>query len=382
MGQEDRNPMLLQLLAQVLVMTWHYSVTGATQVTGEIGGNVTFHCPIDKDKEVKFFYLQKGDKFVNGFHKSANSKEIEPWNNTELSHNKTVVHMYKFECKYSKPEVTQQCSEKSCVVTCSAHGGYPDAKVTWSEAGHSCQMCKVVNSSEMEDPDTQTYNSSSMAHFNCSNGELKSLSCSVGNVTSNLFSVCTSETPSASYVIIAICVVVFITIMSEAEQSIKGVQRMLGRISLQFHLVMSPSTITSLSSFATRFVSFFAPTPPILSPLLIPEVLVQGFGVVEAPLPRPATQTTLHRHFMDLPAGVGEERRGARKETEQDEGGNEARRQERRKCWRKGGEERERRPMRLAPLFFLLDPALLVRGWSGKPNSRAWIGRLSSGRAK
>lgn len=32
--------------------------------------------------------------------------------------------------------------------------------------------------------------------------------------------------------------------------------------------------------------------------------------------------------------------------------------------------------------IFLPDPALLVRGWSGKPNSRAWIGRLSSGRAK
>lgn len=32
--------------------------------------------------------------------------------------------------------------------------------------------------------------------------------------------------------------------------------------------------------------------------------------------------------------------------------------------------------------IFLLDPAHLARGWSGKPNSRAWIGRLFSGRGK
>lgn len=32
--------------------------------------------------------------------------------------------------------------------------------------------------------------------------------------------------------------------------------------------------------------------------------------------------------------------------------------------------------------IFFLDPAHLARGWSGKPNSCAWIGRLFSGRGK
>lgn len=32
--------------------------------------------------------------------------------------------------------------------------------------------------------------------------------------------------------------------------------------------------------------------------------------------------------------------------------------------------------------IFPSDPAHLARGWSGKPNSGAWIGRLFSGRGK
>lgn len=90
---------------------------------------------------------------------------------------------------YTKPEVTMSCSDGfRCLVTCVSHGGYPGTSMMWNVPGS--ELWKVVNSSEAHDPDTKMVNSSSTAYFNCSSGELRFLSCCVGDVTSDMFSVC------------------------------------------------------------------------------------------------------------------------------------------------------------------------------------------------
>lgn len=60
--------------------------------------------------------------------------------------------------------------------------------IRWHVPGNPVWMVK--NSSEMQDPDIMTVNSSSTVSFNCSSGELRSISCAAGDATSDFFSVC------------------------------------------------------------------------------------------------------------------------------------------------------------------------------------------------
>ncbi|XP_070762480.1 T-lymphocyte activation antigen CD86 isoform X2 [Enoplosus armatus] len=243
------NPQFLNLklslrLLAVLNMMWHSSVTEVAaqiQLTGEVGGNVTFRCPVAKPTPIKLFYLQKGQVFVNGYYASKNIED-KAWENTKLDRNKTTVHMNSlnishsgdYQChiisdshtqpatvihltvtaSYSKPKATMDCRDGlSCTVTCASHG-YPGDKMMWNVTGsQKDESWKVVNRSEMNDPYTMMVNSSSTANFNCSNGELK-FSCFVGDVTSNMFSVCTPLDPEElkdNVIVAAMCAVVVIS---------------------------------------------------------------------------------------------------------------------------------------------------------------------------
>ncbi|KAA8593992.1 hypothetical protein FQN60_004826, partial [Etheostoma spectabile] len=224
--------------------TQHYESAGPIQLRGEVGGSVTFSCPVAKQK-LKFVYFQRGEIFVNGYYESKNTSQLA-WKNTRVDHDKTTMHMYhlnvshdgEYQChfqysdsggaqkqvihlsltaNYSKPDVTVHYSDEnhrySCLVTCASHCGYPSNKVMWNVSG--IQMWKVLNSSEISDPETMMVNSSSTAYFNCSNGET-SISCSVGDVSSDVVSVCSPRDPppvSHSPVIIAIFATVGISIM-------------------------------------------------------------------------------------------------------------------------------------------------------------------------
>ncbi|XP_044210968.1 T-lymphocyte activation antigen CD86 [Thunnus albacares] len=248
-----RNQWLsLRPLTLVLAVIGFFSVTESvvqTSLRGEVGQNVTFHCPSEKQRTIKLFYFQRDNKFVNGFHALKNVPE--PWENTRL--NKTAVQMFNlkvshsgnYDCiiqysdnqfapthihlsvtaNYSKPNVTISCDKNhgySCLVICASQGGYPQRKMRWSGAvtgNTSSQMWKVLNSSEVPDPNTMLFNSSSTASFNCSYGEQKFLSCSVGNVTSELFNVCVPQEPadnsddhSMIARVAAICAVVVVVI--------------------------------------------------------------------------------------------------------------------------------------------------------------------------
>ena len=94
---------------------------------------------------------------------------------------------------YSKPNVTQSCKGVRCWVTCASYGGYPGTEVAWKihgSANTNSQLLKVENNTQVPSPSTMLVNSTSTVFFNCSNREMGNLSCSVGNVTSNWFSVC------------------------------------------------------------------------------------------------------------------------------------------------------------------------------------------------
>lgn len=90
---------------------------------------------------------------------------------------------------YSKPQSTEVCYDGlNCVVHCSSHGGYPSIKITWEVA--QSHVWKLENHTETTDPETMMVNSSSSASFNCSSGELSTIRCCVGGITSDNITVC------------------------------------------------------------------------------------------------------------------------------------------------------------------------------------------------
>lgn len=181
---------------------------------------MTFHCPVDRSKPLQLMYLQKGGIFVNGFHASNDVSSLG-WansrvdNDTILMSGLNVSHRGDYRCivwydggvkpepdfhfhlsvtaNYSKPTLLKLCGDDdssfSFLVLCASHGGFPVSEITWRPPGGS----KVVNSSKLMDPDTQTFNISSTASANCSDGKPTSVSCSVGNVSSDPLSVCSPE---------------------------------------------------------------------------------------------------------------------------------------------------------------------------------------------
>lgn len=61
-------------------------------------------------------------------------------------------------------------------------------KMTWVIPEN--RTWKLENNSEIQDPDTMMVNSSSTAFFNCSSGEVISIRCYVGTITSDTITVC------------------------------------------------------------------------------------------------------------------------------------------------------------------------------------------------
>ncbi|XP_041658549.1 uncharacterized protein LOC121519740 isoform X3 [Cheilinus undulatus] len=241
-----RNQRLSLVPVFVLTMMSNVPVTGGAeiQLKGEVDGNVSFLCPVDLRRPVEFLYFQRQNPltYINGFH--ARKPLQNPWENTRMDKDNMTVHMYNlnvshqgvYECfveyndrhhtdktyvlsitaNYRKPAITiLSCNENHCLMTCSSHGGYPRSKITWNIP--ETQMMKEVNRSKLvEDPDTLTYNISSIIQFNCSLGEIEMISCSVGGVDSERLSVCAPKDPPGSSqnnipVIIAVAAIVVVS---------------------------------------------------------------------------------------------------------------------------------------------------------------------------
>ncbi|XP_062242692.1 uncharacterized protein LOC133952315 isoform X2 [Platichthys flesus] len=217
----NRGPSLLRL---ALAWTVTFSLTESSELirlSGEVGGNVTFRCPFNNQRTIQFFYLQRDNVFVNGYH-AFKTIFSGKWPNTRLDDKSTHVDMYglnishtgRYKCfilytdnenieeseiqlnvtaSYSKPNVTQSCDDARCLVTCAFYGGYPGNMVEWKLHGSrniDNQLWNVENNTQVHSPSTMLVNSSSIVYFSCSHGAIRNLSCSVGNVTSEWFPVC------------------------------------------------------------------------------------------------------------------------------------------------------------------------------------------------
>ncbi|KAK5868528.1 hypothetical protein PBY51_009534 [Eleginops maclovinus] len=216
-------PISLLRLALVYIVTSPFCVrenVAQIQYRGVVGGNVTFRCPIDKNRTIDLLYIQRGNDFVNG-HYASKETSHPVWANTRMDDDKRTIHMSSlnvshngdYQCyvmygtelvqtdihlsvtgNYSKPTLTMDCCEQnpplSCQMTCFSHGGYPKTEVKWNVSGIS----KVTNNITRDD-DTMLINITSTAHFNCSK-EYMFIRCSVDNLSSEPLSVCKPKYPS------------------------------------------------------------------------------------------------------------------------------------------------------------------------------------------
>ncbi|CAG6004638.1 unnamed protein product [Menidia menidia] len=231
------------------------------EYNGEFGGYVTFHCPVKENRRVKLLYFQRGDIFINGYHAT---KEIhDTWQNTKFDLKTSTIQMFDlnvshsgpFQCKimysdyespedfeiylkvtanYSKPSVERICEEKNnvmgCHVTCSSHDGYPRKEIQWKDHQTLNDSHQIVTIRESSDANatTKLFNISSTAYFNCSSGEQK-LSCSVGDITSDIFKVCAPTIPPDYvnlYVILALAVIVLLGIVLIVYITISQLKKM------------------------------------------------------------------------------------------------------------------------------------------------------------
>ncbi|XP_054883902.1 uncharacterized protein LOC129358786 [Poeciliopsis prolifica] len=199
---------------------------------GEVGGNITFYCPVAKESALEFLYFQKvvdGKAiFCNGYHFSKPLLNILP--NTEMDQTHKCMHIYnlnlsdsgEYKCYYrcqdaegedpheiqmylnvtayfSKPEMTVKCKEESgipseCNVTCRSHNGLPGKRMKWNVPGNiSMETWKILLNDESYSRE-ELVSISSTANFNCVADEVK-VSCSVDQFTSESVSVCSSKVP-------------------------------------------------------------------------------------------------------------------------------------------------------------------------------------------
>ncbi|RVE64643.1 hypothetical protein OJAV_G00127920 [Oryzias javanicus] len=206
-------------------------VKGMQEFSKPVGGNVTFHCPVNKTKKLEFVYFQKGNDFVNGYHSSKDLSEHKPWNNTkcenftfymyylELSqsgvykciimydgtYKETLEYNLTVTVSYSKPSFTTECNNrkdvKSCQVTCKSQDGFPSKKfeIVSAQNGNNNGGMVTSRNDSLFNLTTKLFSSTVTVEFNCSKKEVKFV-CSVAGVTSDTISICTP--PSDLHIII------------------------------------------------------------------------------------------------------------------------------------------------------------------------------------
>ncbi|XP_020796165.2 uncharacterized protein LOC110174404 [Boleophthalmus pectinirostris] len=211
-----QNKHLLWMCKLILSYIIAAAADSEEKLSGYVGGKVVFRCPLKPDVKYKFLYLQRDSVFVNGYYESKNMSTHNPWPNTKLEKEKSLIYMSElnvshagqYTCyfetseglnnvthieltitaNYSKPSIQlHNCTKEQCLVQCSSHGGYPNKTIEWGKS-----IVSILGNDHFEDNKTQLFNLSSMASFNCSTGKQQNISCSVDGVSSVL-SVCKQE---------------------------------------------------------------------------------------------------------------------------------------------------------------------------------------------
>lgn len=116
-----------------------------------------------------------------------------------------------FTAEYSVPTIMKDCSKpgdggagKSCQLSCSAVGGYPQSTVRWTGLNQS--LTNVIYNRSSADNESKTWTINQTIMHNCD--QPANISCAVGGAVSHTITIC--ETESFPSVVIAAITVVFV----------------------------------------------------------------------------------------------------------------------------------------------------------------------------
>lgn len=98
-----------------------------------------------------------------------------------------------FKANYNVPTLEKKCSKrgdgaagKSCQLSCSSVGGYPQSAVKW--AGLNMSLLRAVHNDSLEDPISKTWTVNQTVTYNCD--QPTNVSCAVGGAVSPDVTVC------------------------------------------------------------------------------------------------------------------------------------------------------------------------------------------------
>ncbi|CAM4549133.1 unnamed protein product [Leuciscus chuanchicus] len=242
-------------LALVMILVLGTATTDVSgppvNITAVLGHTATFKCPNQESGIVTRLYIQRHDKFINGFDLNRKLDHLIPpeyqnrtkVNQTALSMEMTDVtfpdeglykciiyygnpipskpfpEIYlKVTAKYSVPTIEKQCSErkngdgaagKSCQLSCSSTGGYPQSAVKWAELNPS--LMSVVHNESSEDPISKTWTINQTITYNCDHPI--NVSCAVDDAVSPTITICEAESFSVRVIIAIVLVLVFVMLL-------------------------------------------------------------------------------------------------------------------------------------------------------------------------
>ncbi|XP_016428725.1 butyrophilin subfamily 1 member A1-like isoform X2 [Sinocyclocheilus rhinocerous] len=240
----------LALVVTLLLLTATSGDSDAVKnITAVLGHSVTFRCPSKHSTPVERLYIQrvKNDKveeFINGFSRGIEMNVFsEYWdrtkvNETELSmemrnisvsdeglykcvvfiNNKPEISniLLKVTAEYSVPTITKDCSKlgdggagKSCQLSCSAVGGYPQSTVRW--AGLNPNLTNVIYNMSSEDNESKTWTINQTIVYNCD--QPTNTSCAVGGAVSHTISICETESFPLQVITAIVVVLVFVLLL-------------------------------------------------------------------------------------------------------------------------------------------------------------------------
>ncbi|XP_067221318.1 T-lymphocyte activation antigen CD80 isoform X2 [Chanodichthys erythropterus] len=241
---------LTLVMTLVLVTASTDGSSPPTNITAVLGDTTTFRCHIQKlGSPVIRLYIQKVIKdsqeiFINGFD-SSRKLDVAPEyqkrtkvNRTDLSMEMTNVSIsdeglykcivfsdtmdkempkihLKVTANYRVPTMDRKCSKhgdgaagKSCQLSCSSVGGYPQSAVKWE--GLNLSLINVIHNESYEDLYSKTWTINQTIMYNCD--QPTNVSCAVEGAVSPAVSICEKE-PFSIEVITAIVVVLVIVLL-------------------------------------------------------------------------------------------------------------------------------------------------------------------------
>uniref|UniRef100_A0A672R3G7 Ig-like domain-containing protein n=1 Tax=Sinocyclocheilus grahami TaxID=75366 RepID=A0A672R3G7_SINGR len=218
-------------------------------MTAVLGHSVTFRCPSKHSTPVERLYIQrvKNDKveeFINGFSRGIEMNVFsEYWDRTKVDETELSMEMrnisvsdeglykcvvfinnkpeisqilLKVTAEYSVPTITKDCSKlgdggagKSCQLSCSAAGGYPQSTVRW--VGLNPNLTNVIYNMSSEDNESKTWTINQTIMYNCV--QPTNTSCAIGGALSHTISICETESFPLQVITAIVVVLVFVLLL-------------------------------------------------------------------------------------------------------------------------------------------------------------------------